>query len=107
VIPIQQVVPDALAEVLRKAPLTPEKVQFAWRSAVGPAVANVTAATLRDGVMTVTARDPNWQREVYRARPIILARLTQLLGDVVSGLEVSAPPRQPGAGGASSARRRR
>ena len=40
-IPLQQFMPDALAAILRKAPLTPEKVDFAWRSAVGGAVAQV------------------------------------------------------------------
>ncbi len=107
-IPIQQVVPEALAAVLRKAPLTPEKVEFAWRSAVGAALAHVTAVSLRDGVLTVVARDGQWQREVNRARPMILARLQELLGDDVSSLTVSsAAPPQSGPGGSSSGRRRR
>lgn len=89
-IPIRQVVPGALAAVLRDAPLTPEKVQFAWRTAVGPAVANVTAACLREGVLAVEARDRHWQREVQRNLPMILARLQELLGTSVTRVEVTA-----------------
>lgn len=107
-IPIQQVVPGALAAVLRRAPLTKEKVDFAWRSAVGAAVANVTTVELHDGTLRVAARDAHWQREVNRARAVILARLTAILGDAVVRLTVTAPetPGQPG-GGSGSARRRR
>ena len=43
--------PDALAAVLRRAPLTPEKVAFSWRTAVGPAVDKVTSVELHDGVL--------------------------------------------------------
>ena len=57
VIPVQQFMPGALAEILRKAPLTPEKVAFAWRSAVGPAVDKATTVDLRNGVLHVQARD--------------------------------------------------
>ena len=39
VIKANQVMPAVVAEVIRKAPLTDEKVAFAWRLAVGPAVA--------------------------------------------------------------------
>lgn len=89
-VPIQQVLPGALAAVLRKAPLTKEKVEFAWRTAVGPALAKVTTVDLRDRRLRVAARDANWQREVNRARPVILARLKDVLGDAVDGLDVSA-----------------
>ena len=107
-IPIQQVVPEALAAIVRKAPLTPEKVEFAWRSAVGAALAHVTTVSLREGVLTVVARDRQWQREVNRARPMILARLKELLGDDVSSLSVSAAATpDSGAGGSGNARRRR
>jgi predicted nucleic acid-binding Zn ribbon protein len=108
VIPIQQVMPDALAAVLKKAPLTPEKVAFAWRSAVGAAVANVTTVALRERVLHVVARDRTWQREVKRSTPFILARLKTVLGDEIARLDVTAAP-APGqsAGESGSARRRR
>ena len=90
VIPAQQVMPGALAAILRKAPLTPEKVAFAWRTAVGPAVDRVTTIELRGSVLHVRARDAAWQREVERSAGLIRARLDALLGEgVVRGLDVT------------------
>jgi Dna[CI] antecedent, DciA len=125
-IPVQDFMPGALAAILRKAPLTPEKVAFAWRSAVGPAVDRVTAVELRDGVLRVVAKDAVWQREVERSAAIIRARLAALLGqDVVRYVDVisdstAAVPRatatgpgaearsaSPSADGSDSVRRRR
>jgi hypothetical protein len=87
-IPVHQFLPSALAEILRKAPLTPEKVAFAWRSAVGPAVDNATTIDLRNGVLYVRARDAAWQREVERSAGLIRSRLSPLLGNVVKTIEV-------------------
>ena len=88
-IPAQQVIPDALAVILRKAPLTPEKVAFAWRTAVGPAVDRVTTVELKGRVLHVRAKDAAWQREVERSAALIRTRLAALLGDdVVRGLDV-------------------
>ena len=124
-IPVQDFMPAALAAILRKAPLTPEKVTFAWRSAVGPAVDRVTAVELRDGVLRVVAKDAVWQREVERSAAVIRARLETLLGkDVVRYVDVTADsaavPRAtataagaearsaaPSADGSDSVRRRR
>lgn len=89
VIPVHQFMPEALAEVLRRAPLTPEKVAFAWRSAVGPAVDKATTIDLRNGVLRVRARDATWQREVERSAGLIRSRLTALLGNVVKTIEVT------------------
>ena len=82
--------PRVLAEVLRKAPLSPEKVAFAWRAAVGPALDNATTIALRDQVLWVTVKDAAWQREVERSAALIRARLDALLGDgVVRRVEVT------------------
>jgi hypothetical protein len=82
--------PGALAAVLRKAPLTPEKVAFAWRTAVGPAVDRVTTIELRGAVLHVQAKDAAWQREVERSAALIRARLEMLLGAaVVRGIDVT------------------
>lgn len=79
-IPVNLVMPDALAAVLRHAPLTPEKVAFSWRTAVGAAVDKVTTIELRDGVLRVRAKDASWQREVERSAALIRSRLDALLG---------------------------
>jgi hypothetical protein len=84
------VLPDALAAILRRAPLTPEKVAFSWRTAVGPAVDKVTTIELRDGVLYVRARDAAWKREVERSASLIRSRLDGLLGArVVRDIEVT------------------
>jgi hypothetical protein len=89
VIPVADVVPAALAVVLRKAPLTPEKVAFAWRVTVGPAVDRATTIELRDAVLHVRARDAAWRREVKRSAGVIRTRLKTLLGaDVVRTIEI-------------------
>jgi hypothetical protein len=81
--------PAALAAVLRRAPLTPEKVAFAWRTAVGPAVDRVTTIELKGRVLNVRAKDAAWQREVERSAALIRTRLAVLLGDdIVRGLDV-------------------
>jgi predicted nucleic acid-binding Zn ribbon protein len=81
VIPAYQVIPAVLAEVLRKAPLCPEKVEFAWRAAVGPAVARVTSVSLDpDGVLHVGSSEAHWTTEVRRSSKLILARLESMLG---------------------------
>ena len=90
-IPVHDVVPAALATVLRRAPLTPEKVAFAWRTAVGPAVGRATTVQLKGRVLHVRANDAAWQREVERSVPLIRARLDALLGEaVVRMIEVAA-----------------
>jgi len=92
VIPVQQVLPEALAVVLRKAPLTPEKIAFAWRTAVGAAVDRVTTIELKGRVLHVRAKDAAWQREVERSAAIIRIRLESLLGAaVVRGIDVTVP----------------
>ena len=75
--------PNALAAILRKAPLTPEKVAFAWRTAVGTAVDNATHVDLRNDVLYVRAKDQAWGREVERSAPLIRSRLRDLLGEHV------------------------
>jgi hypothetical protein len=82
--------PEALAAILRRAPLTPEKVAFSWRTAVGPAVDKVTSVELRNGVLHVWARDLAWTREIERSAALIRSRLDSLLGDgVVRYIEVA------------------
>jgi hypothetical protein len=90
VIPVADVIPDTLASVIRKAPLTPEKLAFAWRLSVGPAIERATTIDLRNGVLYVAARDLAWRREVERSAGLIRRRLQALLGaDVFKALDIT------------------
>ena len=76
-----QVIPSVLAQIIRKAPLCPETVDFAWTHAVGPALERTTSVRLDDhGVLHVTTADAHWAREVRRATPLIIKRLETMLG---------------------------
>jgi Dna[CI] antecedent, DciA len=87
--PLHRAIPAALRSLLRDAPLSPGKVSFAWRAAVGPAVDRATAVRLEPPVLLVDASGPQWSREVQRSSAIILRRLESLLGPgVVERLEV-------------------
>lgn len=80
---------DALASVLRKAPLSDDKVAFAWRTAVGASVARATSVRLDGYTLRVRVKDAQWQREIERSAALIRARLDALLGaGVVRGLDV-------------------
>jgi hypothetical protein len=91
-IPVRQVVPDAVADIIRKAPLTPAKVAFAWRSVVGPAIDQATSVSWGDdGVLRVKAKDAAWRREVERSAALIRSRLDTLLGEgIVRYIEVKS-----------------
>jgi hypothetical protein len=89
-IPVQRLVPDAVAAVLRRAPLTPEKVAFAWRTAVGASVDRATSVVLDGHTLRVAARDAQWRREIEHSAGLIRARLDALLGiGVVRSLDVT------------------
>jgi len=78
--PLSQAVPGALAELLRAAPLSPGKVGFAWRVAVGPAMERVTSVRLDGRTLVVEAASAQWAREITRSSSLILARMQALLG---------------------------
>jgi predicted nucleic acid-binding Zn ribbon protein len=60
------------------------KLEFAWRSAVGPAIERATTVSLDDaGVLDVRTVDATWRREVRRSQDTILRRLQELLGPTV------------------------
>lgn len=75
-----------VAEIIRRQPASKERTAFAWSLAVGPALARVTTVELRDGMLSVVARDARWAREIERAKETILPRVRHLLGDVVADL---------------------
>jgi hypothetical protein len=89
-IPVSRFMPEALAAILRRAPLSEEKIAFAWRASVGPAVDKATSIELHEGVLRVKAKDAAWQREIERSAGVIRARLDSLLGArVVRYIEVT------------------
>jgi hypothetical protein len=80
-VPIDRLMPAVLSEVVRKAPLSAEKVEFAWGSAVGPNLRRVTSVRLdADGTLYVRTTDAHWGREVKRSAKLILPRLATVLG---------------------------
>jgi predicted nucleic acid-binding Zn ribbon protein len=93
--PLQHAIPNVLTHLLRNAPLSSEKVAFAWRAAVGPAMARASTVRLSsDGVIEVASDDDHWRREIRRSLPIIRERLAALLGaEVVRRITLPAAPR--------------
>jgi predicted nucleic acid-binding Zn ribbon protein len=91
VLPLGHAIPGAVAELLRGSPLSAGKVDFAWRTAVGPAVQRVSAVRLEQGVLLVDASGGQWSAELKRSSPVILRRMQLLLGaDVVKEIVVRA-----------------
>jgi len=79
--PLTHAMPDALRHLLRDAPFSKGKAEFAWGAAVGPAVARATAVKLENGVLIVETTSVEWTREIKRSSPVILKRLQSWLGD--------------------------
>jgi len=70
----------ALRTLLAGQPTTPAKIAFAWRMAAGPALGRATDVEWREGVLIVRARTPAWLKELRHARPILTARVRELVG---------------------------
>jgi predicted nucleic acid-binding Zn ribbon protein len=88
-IPVQHVLPAMLGDLVRRQPLSPAKVDFAWRTSVGPAIAHVSKVRLaKDGTLYVVVDDRRWQKEITRSRDLIRARLDPLLGTDLQRIEV-------------------
>jgi hypothetical protein len=82
VIQASKVMPAVLADVIRKAPLTDEKVAFAWRLAVGPAVSKATTVRLAsNGTLYVKADAPAWNDAIGKSLGMIRSRLAHFLGE--------------------------
>lgn len=70
--------------------MSQDKVEFAWRTAVGPAVARATNVSLKGVVLQVHTDNEAWRREIEHSAALIRNRLESLLGpDVVRGLNVT------------------
>ncbi len=89
--PLAQAIPRVLADLLRTAPSSPGKIDFAWKAAVGPAVARVTHVHLEGRRLLVDSKTQAWTREVRRSSPVILRRLNAMLGtDTIEEIVVRA-----------------
>jgi hypothetical protein len=77
--------------VIRKAPLTDEKVMFAWRLAVGPAIAKATTVRLSSsGTLHVKTESPAWIDAIQKSVGMIRSRLAHFLGeDAVKSISYS------------------
>jgi hypothetical protein len=89
--PLSSAISGSLPGLLRAAALSPGKVKFSWNTAVGPALARVTAVHLEGTTLLVDTPSPEWRREVLRSSPVILRRLQTFLGeDTVTEIVVRA-----------------
>lgn len=88
-IAVPRVLPDVLSDIIRRQPLTPAKVDFAWRTAVGAGIARISTVRLgRDGTLRVRVPDARWKQEIDRAGDVIRARLERLLGEDLQRLDI-------------------
>lgn len=88
-IAVPRVLPDVLSDIIRRQPLTPAKVDFAWRAAVGAGIARVSAVRLgRDGTLRVRVPSAGWKQEIEAGGDVIRARLARLLGDDLQRLDI-------------------
>jgi hypothetical protein len=87
--PLAQAVPKAMATLLRSTPMSPGKLQFVWKVAVGAAMDRGTFVRLEGQNLLVEAKTAAWAKEVSRSSRLILNRLQTLLGpEVVTELTV-------------------
>jgi predicted nucleic acid-binding Zn ribbon protein len=86
--PLSSAMVGAVVSLVRDAPVSPGKVEFSWRLAVGPALHRATAVRLEQGVLLVDAASAQWAQEVRRSSGLILRRLQELLGQAVTRIEV-------------------
>jgi hypothetical protein len=79
---------SVLPVLLARAPLTPEKIDFSWRLAVGAPVSRACTITLRNGTLAIIAPDRVWAGEIERSLDVILSRMQRMLGrDAVRRVE--------------------
>jgi hypothetical protein len=91
-IAVQRVLPGMLADIIRRQPLSAAKVEFAWRTSVGPALARATAVHLGpDGTLIVQLTDSRWSPELNRRRTLLRERLDPLLGEALQRIVILSP----------------
>jgi hypothetical protein len=79
--PLASALPTTVRRLLRQGEMSQGKIEFAWRSAVGPAIERATTVRLNgDGTLEVRAVEAIWRKELRHSQPMILRRLQDLLG---------------------------
>lgn len=78
--PLTTLTDSVVPLLLARAPLTPEKIDFSWRLAVGAPVHRACAITLTNGTLAVSVPDGAWAREIERSIDVILVRMQRMLG---------------------------
>ncbi len=88
--PLATALPDTVRRLLRQGEMSQGKLDFAWRTAVGPAIERASSVRLAaNGTVEVCAADVAWRRELRHSQPMILRRLQDLLGaEVVRAIRV-------------------
>jgi predicted nucleic acid-binding Zn ribbon protein len=82
--PLAAALPATVRRLLRTGEMSQGKLEFAWRSAVGPAIERVCSVRLADdGTVEVRATEVAWRRELRHSQGMILRRLQDLLGTEV------------------------
>jgi hypothetical protein len=95
--PAHHILPGVVADMIRRQPLSPAKVTFAWRTVAGAAVARASTVDLRpNGTLIVCVDDPRWRAEIERALGMLRPRLATLLGDAIRWIEVRGAERDAG-----------
>lgn len=89
--PVTSVLPAVVRRLLQQGEMSQEKLDFAWRAAVGPAIGRATEVRLgTDGTVEVRASDATWRRELRHSQAMMLGRLQELLGrEVVKDLRIA------------------
>jgi hypothetical protein len=87
---LDQTAVRALKTILDGQPTTDAKVSFAWTIAAGPTLARAATVTWSEtGTLHVIARTEAWRQELARARPLIIQRIADLIGqDVVRRITI-------------------
>ncbi len=88
--PVTSVLPAVVRRLLQQGEMSQEKLDFAWRAAVGPAIERATEVRLAaDGTVEVRASDATWRRELQHSQSMMLGRLQELLGrQIVKNLKI-------------------
>ncbi len=91
-VPMQRVVPGAVARLIAAQPHSAGKVEAAWRLAVGGALAKLTRARRDEaGTVIVETADRHVERELESHRRTIEPRLHAVLGNRGHTFRVVAP----------------